>query len=150
VREAHDVTVFQRNGKTEVSLHLKLPPEMALADGHAVAEQVARAITTAAPEVAGVQTHLEPIDAEVVAQELDPKTETRLRNSVSALIVQLGGTPVRELRFLASDRGAVGFVTVALPPSTTVAEAHRRASEIEEAVHERLPEIRELVVHTEP
>lgn len=150
VREAHNVTVFQRNGATDVSLHLKLPPGMALGDGHAVTEEVARAIRAVAPQVTSVQSHLEPVDAEVGAQPLEPADDSRLRESVNELVEQIGGAAIRDIRFVGSDRGPVGFVTLALPPSTTVHEAHRRASEIEQAAHERLPELRELVIHTEP
>jgi divalent metal cation (Fe/Co/Zn/Cd) transporter len=150
VREAHNVTVFQRNDESDVSLHLKLPPDMTLPEGHAVAEQVERAISATDPRVTTVQSHLEPIEAEVDAQPLDAEAESRLRESVRDLVSQVAGAPPRELRFLDTDRGRVGFVTLALPPATTVAEAHRRASAVEQAVHQRLPEIRELVVHTEP
>jgi divalent metal cation (Fe/Co/Zn/Cd) transporter len=123
---------------------------MALSDGHAVTEEVARAIRAVAPQVTSVQSHLEPLDAEVGAQPLEPADESRLRESVSELVEQVGGAAIRDIRFVGSDRGPVGFVTLALPLSTTVDEAHRRASEIEQAAHERLPELRELVIHTEP
>ena len=61
VREVHNVTVLAGGGKTEISLHLKLPGDVPLDDAHAVATAVEQAIVAAVPEVDSVQTHLEPL-----------------------------------------------------------------------------------------
>jgi len=150
VRQAHNVTVFQMNGSTEVTLHLKLPPTLTLAKGHAVAGQVEDAIRTAAPQVTAVQTHLEPFDQEVRAGPLAADLAERLASSVRSIVARIAGSEPRELRFVDSDLGIVGFVTLALPADRSVADAHRIASKIEQAIHNQVPEIRELVVHTEP
>ena len=56
----------------------------------------------------------------------------------------------RELRFLDTDDGLVALVTLGLDPGTTLADAHRRASEIEERIRRERPEIADVIVHTEP
>jgi divalent metal cation (Fe/Co/Zn/Cd) transporter len=150
VREAHNVTVFQMNGRTEVTLHLKLPPSMTLANGHVVAGKVEDAIRAAAPQVAVVHTHLEPLDPEVRAQPVAADLAERLALSVRPIVTRVAGSEPRELRFVDSDLGIVGFITLALPADRSVADAHRTASEIEQTIHNQVPEIRELVVHTEP
>jgi divalent metal cation (Fe/Co/Zn/Cd) transporter len=150
VREAHNVTVFELDGSTQVSLHLKLPPTLTLADGHAVAGRVEDAILTAVPQVTAVQTHLEPLDPEVRARPLAAELEERLASSVRPIATQIAGSEPRELRFVDSDLGIVGFVTLTLPADRSVAEAHLIASEIEQTIHDQIPEIRKLVVHTEP
>jgi cation diffusion facilitator family transporter len=61
VKEVHDVTVYEQDGQTSVSLHLKLPAELELASALAVAERVEHGIR-ARPDVADVQTHLEPLE----------------------------------------------------------------------------------------
>src|SRR5213078_3098644 len=43
---------------TEVSLHLKLPGDLALEEAHSVANEVEREIAGTVPEVTSVQTHL--------------------------------------------------------------------------------------------
>ena len=60
------------------------------------------------------------------------------------------GAPPRELRFLQTDGGLVAFLTLALEPGAPLAEAHARASEIEERIRRELPEIADIIVHTEP
>jgi divalent metal cation (Fe/Co/Zn/Cd) transporter len=37
-----------------------------------------------------------------------------------------------------------------VPPERTLADAHGLASDVEERIRERLPEIADVVVHTEP
>jgi cation diffusion facilitator family transporter len=149
-REAHNVTVFELDGSTQVSLHLKLPPTLTLAEGHAVAGQVEDAIRTAAPQVTAVQTHLEPLDQQVRARPLAAELAERLASSVAPIATKIAGAEPRELRFVDSELGIVGFVTLALPADRSVAEAHRIASQIEQAIHEQIPEIHKLVIHTEP
>ena len=61
VREMHNVNVLTVDGRTEISLHLKLPGTLSLDQAHAVAEQVERTILDAVPEAAAVRTHLEPL-----------------------------------------------------------------------------------------
>ena len=54
------------------------------------------------------------------------------------------------LRFLETDEGLIAFVTLGLDPGTTLADAHRRASEVEEKIRLERPEIADVIVHTEP
>jgi hypothetical protein len=74
----------------------------------------------------------------------------RLAEQVLPIVARLDGTQPRELRFVASDQGTVGFLTLGLDSGNTVSDAHRLASEIEQQIHDQVPEIRELVVDTEP
>ena len=61
VREIHNLRLVSLEGGTELSLHLKLPGELPLEKAHDVAEEVERAICRAVPEIASVQTHVEPL-----------------------------------------------------------------------------------------
>ena len=42
------------------------------------------------------------------------------------------------------------FLTLGVDGAAPLAEAHRRASEIEEEIRSALPAISEVIVHTEP
>jgi cation diffusion facilitator family transporter len=144
VREVHNVSVLSVNGGVEVSLHLKLPGELPLEEAHAIAEEVERAIRVAVPEVSGVQTHLEPLAeaagaAEVVGDEA----------AVRAIVRDVAGAEPYEIRFLDTDEGLVAYLTLRLG-SGPLSDAHARASEIEEGIRLRLPEIADVIVHTEP
>jgi cation diffusion facilitator family transporter len=145
VREVHNLRVLDVGGRVEVSLHLKLPAELPLADAHDVAEEVERAIQRAIPEVGSVQTHIEPL------REVEAGRDARADDAVVAEIVRdVTGVPAREIRFRQTENGLVAFVTVQVGAGQALDEAHARASEVEARIRDARPEIADVVVHTEP
>jgi cation diffusion facilitator family transporter len=148
VREVHNVTVLDVGGRTEVSLHLKLPGEVTLEEAHEVANQVESAIAAAVPEVDSVQTHIEPLGEAVAGRRIeDDQAE---RDVVLRIVRDVTGEEPRELRFVRTDEGLLAYLTLGLDPSSPLAEAHARASEIEERIRRARPDIADVIVHTEP
>ena len=145
VREVHNLSVLSVAGRTEVSLHLKLPGELPLDEAHAVAEEVERAICAAVPEVEDVQTHIEPLAEEGVGREVQAD-----REAVEQIVRETTGAAPRALRFLRTDGGLVAHLTLGLDSAETLTAAHERASAVEQRIHDALPEIADVVVHTEP
>jgi cation diffusion facilitator family transporter len=150
VREVHNVSVLTVGDRTEVSLHLKLPGELSLEQAHEIATGVERAIADAVPEVDSVQTHVEPL-AEASEGAAPQASEVADDEHLVATIVrEVTGDAPRELRFLNTDDGLVAFLTLGLAPTVPLAEAHARASEIEERIRRARPQIADVIVHTEP
>ena len=145
VREIHNLVVLELGEGVQVSLHLKLPGELPLADAHEVAEQVERAIVDAVPEVAAVQTHIEPLKEAAAGRvvERDP-------DEVERIVRQTIGRPPREARFLTTGEGLVVFLTLGLDAGSTLAEAHELASGVEARIRRALPGVADVIVHTEP
>jgi cation diffusion facilitator family transporter len=144
VREVHNLRVVTVNGGVEVGLHIKLPGELPLADAHDVASQVERAIAQAVPAVVSVQTHLEPLREPATGERLTEADE----RAVAAIVRELTAEPPREVRFIETADGILLFVTVRVAGSS-LAEAHDRASEIEERIRAEV-DVADVVVHTEP
>ena len=68
VREVHNVrTVIVDGGRTELSLHVKLPADETLTEAHRIADEVEAAIRAAAPEISRVHVHLEPLAGALAA-----------------------------------------------------------------------------------
>jgi divalent metal cation (Fe/Co/Zn/Cd) transporter len=149
VREIHNVSALETGGGFAVSLHLKLPGSLSLAQAHDVASQVEAAIERAAPEVTAVQTHLEPLSEGAAGREPSAADIARDTDEVARIVREATGQPPRDLRFLRTDEGLVAFLTLALDPDSELAEAHTRASEIEEEIR-RAVDVSDVVVHTEP
>ena len=145
VREVHNLRVVTVNGGVEVGLHLKLPGELPLAEAHEVASQVERAIAQAVPAVVSVQTHLEPLREAGPGERVAEADE----RAVAGIVRELTGEPPREVRFIETQDGVLLFVTVRIAGGS-LADAHARASEIEERIRAELPEVADVVVHTEP
>jgi cation diffusion facilitator family transporter len=150
VREIHNVAVLQAGERREVSLHLKLPGALPLAEAHDVASEVEAAIRAELPGVDAVQTHLEPLGGETAAARLAADRGAAERATVVRIVRELTGGAPRELRLYRTESGLVVFLTLALAPEQTLADAHARASEIEAAVHAVEPGVADVIVHTEP
>ncbi len=150
VREIHNVNVIDVGGRTEISLHLKLPGTLSLDEAHDVAEQVEQSVLAALPEVASVRTHLEPLAEVAEAHRPAAAVVESEAASVLRIVREETDGPPRELRFLETDTGLVAFLTLALDPHTELEVAHATASAIEERIRAERPEISEVHVHTEP
>jgi divalent metal cation (Fe/Co/Zn/Cd) transporter len=98
------------------------------------------------PEIAGIQTHLEPLAEVREAREVEAAGAA----IVTRVVRNATGADPRELRFLRTDAGLVAFLTLGLEGATTLDEAHARASEIEERIRLERPDIADVIVHTEP
>ena len=150
VREIHNLSVLSIDGRTEVSLHLKLPGDLPLLEAHEVATEVEHAIVDSVPEVDSVQTHLEPLGEEAAGTSAAREDVEHDHAAVSRIVRDTTGASPRELRFLDTDDGLVAYLTLALDPSIALADAHARASEVEERIRRELPEVSDVIVHTEP
>ena len=146
IREVHNLAVVEVEGHKELSLHVKLPGDLSLEAAHDVAEELEAAITAAVPEIAGVQTHIEPLTEPREAREVVGDEETVVRR----IVREATGRDPRELRFLRTDDGLVAFLTLGLDGTSRLDDAHARASEIEEAIRRERPDIADVIVHTEP
>jgi cation diffusion facilitator family transporter len=154
VKEAHDIAIFEQgDGAASVSLHLKFPDELDLREAHEIAARVEREIR-ARPEVSDVQTHLEPLERPLRARGPDAKADERAEREIERLVRERTGVALARLRLLSTDAGRVIFLTLTLggdsPRDGTLTDAHRLASELEDELRQLVPDVADVVVHTEP
>jgi cation diffusion facilitator family transporter len=149
VCEAHDIAIFELQGSVCVSLHLKFPADLDLQSAHEVAERVERAIG-AWSEVADVQTHLEPLERALPARAADAHADQVATREIERLVRERTGADPQRVRLLATDAGRVLFLTLGGRGDESLSDAHRLAGELEEELRKRLPDIADVVVHTEP
>jgi cation diffusion facilitator family transporter len=149
VLEAHDVTIFEHGDRVSVSLHLKFSADSSLREAHAVAERIEAKIRELEP-VSDVRTHLEPLERPIAPDESERTHDEQTVATIHALVREETGKEARDVRVLPTERGIVVFLTVSVSKRASLAAAHQRASELEEALRKRLPQIDDVVVHTEP
>ncbi|MGH3032071.1 MAG: cation transporter dimerization domain-containing protein, partial [Gaiellaceae bacterium] len=150
VREIHNIVVLEVGHRTEVSLHLKLPGSLSLAEAHEVASEVEGEILSALPEIDSVQTHLEPLAEPAAGRTVPVGAMSAESASVRRIVHEVTGAEPRELRFLDTTEGLVAFLTLGMEAERELADAHASASQIEERIRRVHPEIVEVIVHTEP
>jgi cation diffusion facilitator family transporter len=149
VRDVHDIAVYRHDGYVSVSLHLKMDPDIPLAQAHEVAERVEAALR-AQPGVEDVHTHLEPLELPLTAQDASLASDDAERERITQLVMRRTGQPPRELRLLHTDTGLVVFVSVASGAGSRLPAAHDLASRLEDDIREAQPHMTDVVVHTEP
>ncbi len=150
VREIHNIAILEVENRIEVSLHLKLPGSLSLDEAHDIASQVEVAIQAELPDVDAVQTHLEPLAEDTAGRDVPVAATENERESVGRIVSELTGARPRELRLYRTEGGLVAYLTLAMEPDRALADAHARASAIEERIRREHPAIAEVIVHTEP
>jgi cation diffusion facilitator family transporter len=150
VQEVHNIVVLEVGDRIEISLHLKLPGELTLEEAHEVASDVEHEILAALPKVDAVQTHLEPLAEPAAGQPLGQADSSSAAALIRDIVRAATGEEPRELRLLNTEVGVVAFLTLGLASDRPLSEAHGRASDVEERIRSALPEIADVVVHTEP
>lgn len=148
VEEVHDIAIFEQGAKASVSLHLKFPAELDLPVAQAVAERIERGLL-ASDDVADVQTHLEPLERTMSVPAADGETEPQARRQIEDLVSARTGTAPARIRILSTPAGPVLFLTLAVGVRTSLVDAHKLASELEEQLRARMPELADVVVRTE-
>jgi cation diffusion facilitator family transporter len=149
VREAHDIAIYRAGDRAFVSLHLKLPADTPLREAHDVAERVESELR-AEPDVADVQTHLEPLEFPVAVTSLgEGRDDEELRRIRSLIDDRTGGRP-SEIQLLHTDVGLVVFLSVSVGIDMSLHDAHELASRLEDDIRHDRDYIADVVVHTEP
>jgi cation diffusion facilitator family transporter len=150
VREIHNVRVIHTGGAYELSLHVKLPPGLALEDAHAVVSRLEAAILAAVPEVTHVHTHMEPLSDTDWASEPSRSEVADQIAVIDEVVRRYTGDGPGAVRFRDAEAGRIALVDIALPAEQPLRVAHQRAGEIEEAVRDRCPQLVDVIVHTRP
>ncbi len=136
--ELRRLRVREAAGRNFVDAVLAVAPDAAVQQGHAVADNVERAVRDALPG-SDVTVHIEP----------RASTDLRERATGAALSVRRV-REVHNVRTVVLDGRIELSLHVKLPAEETLAEAHRISDEIERAILEAAPEVGRVHVHLEP
>lgn len=129
----------QAAGRHFADVVIGVSSDAAVAQGHAAADAVERAVQAALPE-ADVVVHVEPGAADGAVRE---------RAHAAALAVPR----VREVHNVAAvavSSGTELSLHLKLPGDLSLEEAHAVAEEVERAIHAAVPEVSTVVTHLEP
>jgi cation diffusion facilitator family transporter len=148
VKEVHDITIYEQNGSASVSLHLKFPADLDLHAALAVTERIEQAIR-ARPGVSEVQTHLEPLERPLIARPATTSTDLDAMREIKRIVLQRTGTEPRGTTLFRTEAGRVIFLTLGVGAETSLVDAHQLGGELEEELRQQVPDIADVIVHTE-
>jgi divalent metal cation (Fe/Co/Zn/Cd) transporter len=97
-----------------------------------------------------VQTHLEPLERTLAAAPTGDGDEASVEREVDQLVRERTGAGAHRVKLLSTDAGRVVFVTLGVPAGEALSDAHLLAGELEEELRLKIPDIVDVVIHTEP
>jgi cation diffusion facilitator family transporter len=150
VREVHNVRVMHLADGYELSLHVKLPSELALTEAHEVVERLEARVRAELPELRNVHTHIEPLEGTDWGRRPAGDDTAEERAAIEETVRRVTGAPPAAVSFRDGERGRIALVTITLPGEQPLSSAHGHAGAIEQAVRERCPTLADVIVHTEP
>jgi cation diffusion facilitator family transporter len=148
--DVHNVRIVDLESATQVELHLEVEAELNVTAGHGIATAFEVALKQAFPSVSQVVSHIEPRGTHRVTAHVAPdapEIEALVRDLVASDPTALGYTHLSVRRH--GSRTSLSF-TCHVPPTLTVAEAHRVAERLERAVRAGLAEPGRVCIHVEP
>ena len=80
----------------------------------------------------------------------DPQADAVVRADIEQIVAARTGSPPRHLELLSLENGRVVFLTLGVAAGGSLADAHALAGELEEQLRQRLPDIVDVVVRTQP
>ncbi len=147
----HHVGAYASNGRFNVSLHLEVEPSLSLAEAHTLATRLEEELRREIPRLARVDTHIEP-----VSRQVQPDLEqARARAQVEAALKEMAEhipqvRGVHDIQVRWNEGNMTVSLHCALDGSVPIGEAHRISDEIVKELKRRLPQVKSVLVHTEP
>jgi cation diffusion facilitator family transporter len=147
----HNISVHEDHGEIHVDLHLEVDDHLLLHQAHDLASHIEQDLRADLPAIKRVNTHIESRGTGVgsgrdVTAEEGPLAE-RVRRITDAVTGRACCHNILLRR--QGDRVAVSL-HCGFDRNLPVIEAHRLSSRIEEALKKDIPEIDQVLVHTEP
>ncbi len=159
VTSSHHIRSRGQEDDIHLDLHIRVAPDMPLAQAHLIAHQVQRRLEEAIAGISDVVVHVEPQPGASVSVQGNAQMVLRARrdwpSEVDILmsvrqVAQEARMPVHHLNGHEIDGEYFVDLHLEVPAGLTLGEAHARASSLEDEIRARAPEIAEVSTHIEP
>jgi len=147
----HNISVHEDHGEIHVDLHLEVDDHLLLHQAHDLASHIEQDLRADIPALKRVNTHIESRGTGVGSGRDVTAEERPLVERVQRITDAVAGRACCHNILLRrqGDRLAVSL-HCGFDRDLPVIEAHRLSSRIEEALKNEVPEIDQVLVHTEP
>jgi cation diffusion facilitator family transporter len=148
----HHVAVQTISGRLAVSLDLEVEGAMVLATAHDVASQLEQAVSDELGSGVEVETHIEPLPADVMAGRDAP--DARIREVRDALVTLAREIPdvgeVHDVRVRDTAEGEIVNFHCRVDPALAVGKVHDAVDALESRLRRQFPKIQRVIGHAEP
>jgi cation diffusion facilitator family transporter len=148
----HHVTVQHLGERLCVGLDLEVDGDLALGEAHDIASRLEQAIRGELGADAEVETHIEPLQAEMLAgSDGDAALVASLAESLKALAAETGPiSDVHSVRARQTGHGLVVAYHCRANPGLSIAAVHEAVDDIERRFRKAHPKVIRVIGHTEP
>jgi cation diffusion facilitator family transporter len=148
---AHNLLVYEEDGRLVLELHLEMNGDLPLSRAHQIATEVDQDLRQGSPRLARVAVHIEPAgraDARTLARAEDT-AQIRAALLRTTEFAERGVVPESiEIRRCGSEF-ALSF-RCTLPATTSIKEAHDFTEKIERSLRSQIPSLGRVMIRTEP
>lgn len=148
----HHIAVQAIAGRLSVSVDLEVDGTMALSAAHDVASGLEEAVREELGPDVEVETHIEPLPAEVLPGEDAPAERlAEVRGALAALAREIPGLgEVHDVRVRETAEGEIVNFHCRVDPSLSVRAVHDLVDAAERRLRRRFPGIQRVIGHAEP
>ncbi|HVP26122.1 MAG TPA: cation diffusion facilitator family transporter [Candidatus Bathyarchaeia archaeon] len=139
VKDAHEISAVSSNGKLYITLHASVNPKLSVKKAHEIAEKIENEIIGSIHDVENVTVHVEPFSEEL------HKGSAADENEVNEIIHKATENyqnvlKIQRIVTYVSDKKRYINIDYRFTKQTSVEEAHKIASQIEENIEEHYAE----------
>ncbi|MDP4199065.1 MAG: cation diffusion facilitator family transporter [Bacteroidota bacterium] len=155
--QPHNIELAETSeGKIALDYHLEFPPGTALAEAESLSREIEEHIRKELPQIESIFVHLEEQRSDLRLPKVDDigARQTQLLHDIEAY--SLAANPavrhVHEVHLYRDSDGEMHklVLTAQVAANLSLAEAHDIATEVEQALKVRFPELTRVVIHAEP
>ena len=148
---AHDIRAFDVLGHRSLELHLEVADSLRLDEAHAQATALEEALRQALPGIGRIVTHIEPRVRTTQARQATAADEARLRNLLRAFPSETGiDCHPHDVVVQRVAGELTASFHCALNAGATIADAHALTEQMEQTLHQQVPNLSRVVIHVEP
>ena len=148
VKEAHEINAVYTNGKLYITLHAQVDPKLSIQEAHEIAEQIENKISERVRDVESVTVHIEPFNIKLRKGSAIDEGEIR---KIVLKVTERHRQAFRIKRIVTYVADEKRYINIdcCFSGKTSIKDAHKLASHIEESVKKRFAET-VVTVHMEP
>ncbi len=147
----HHIRVSRAENDFIVSLHLEVDEALSLEAAHVEATRLEEELRREIPDLARVDTHIEPTPLAAAPEQDQARTRDRIQVVIEEMEEDLPAVRgVHDIQVRRKDGQLNVSLHCTLAGEVPITEAHHVSSEIEARLRREFPDIQNVLVHTEP
>ena len=147
----HHLTAQHVGDRLSVALDLEVDGDMPFAAAHEIATALEQDIRAELGSEVEVETHIEPLEARILAGEpAGPERTTAIEHLLEDIAAEGPLTGIHNVRVRVNDDGMYVTFHCRVDGARSVEFVHAAVDRLEKTLRERLPRVRRIIAHAEP